>query len=685
MSSKYLSCFFIIAIIFMVGCSKPSPVVSDIPESAPALGPIEALSAFSNSMNQLWMSGTMYIKPEIGEGEVIINRGADWNYNITSFLAGACPGGCFRFRIVNIVGTVLEIELTLINPTSLQAYDVRLIYENLYGKKLLNPSSYTDIFKILHVRPFTAFAIEYPDRAFPVGPGATDHETIFIDFPPGSQAAVNFIIAASYPLNTGDPFEINEMRQDGILTPSGGSAELSCMVEDHQQDILSVVIDTSLLTGQGELMIPDPTIPGLQTLTITNSEHAPVGTYSCLIRAKSPNQQDVSTYNYLIAEVTQGIQWEPIEVVHLSPDNWYSVYPDIAFDSQGYAHIIWMEVQNTGYMLWNENIWYSNNKSGDWSAPVELSDAFQNDNDYIVSPPAIAINNQDKICAVWPQCLYNGDRSKLWFNYFDGTSWNGQTQMFDLYMVEVQPALCSDDQFFYLAFRHGGRNGHIMFSRMTPPTLSWIEPVIVNDPIDMDLDLQMDGRREIVAACRGGIFITWLMWDINPEGIWRIMRDESWDGGTTWGPDTSDICDENLHVWQPSIAMDEGGRLYEVWQLDEPDMEKGEIRWDKYDAGSWGTDEILYSHRGAYFPSISVMSNGFQNVCFCDLKLFPSPLYYINSADGINWTDPFQVSPDEGECESPSIDTWQLSRVGITWKQHLETYSNDILYREANF
>jgi hypothetical protein len=80
-------------------------------------------------------------------------------------------------------------------------------------------------------------------------------------------------------------------------------------------------------------------------------------------------------------------------------------------------------------MLWNENIWYSNNKSGDWSAPVELSDAFQNDNDYIVSPSAIAINNQDKICAVWPQCLYNGDRSKLWFNYFDGTSWNGQTQM----------------------------------------------------------------------------------------------------------------------------------------------------------------------------------------------------------------------------------------------------------------
>jgi hypothetical protein len=636
-------------------------------------------------MNNIWMSGTMLLNSEIGEGEVILERESDWNFNITSFLATACPGGCFSFRIVGIVGTVLEIELTLVNPTSIQVYDVRLIYENLYGKKILNQTSYTDLFKPLHIRPFTAFATEYPNRAFPVGPGGIDHETIFIDFPPGAQAAVNFIIVASFPLNTAEPYEIHHMEQEGTLTPSGGSATISCIVEDHQHDITLVAVDTTPVTGGITILNPDSQTPGRFFDEITNSEGAPIGTYTCIIKAESQNQQNASTYNYIDIVVSQETQWGPIKVVHLSPDNWYSVYPDIGFDSDGYAHIIWMEVANTGYMTWNENIWYSNNIAGDFSSPIELSDAFQNDNDYITSPPAIAINNQDQICVIWDQCMFNGDRAKLWWNYFDGSDWMGQKQMFDLTLNEVQPALCSDDAFFYLAFRHGGLNGDIRFSRYTPGG-SWLDPpVIVNDPIDSIYDLQMDGRREIVAASRGGIFITWLMSNVNPDGIWTIRYDQSWDGGTTWGPDYATICDEYLHVWQPSIAMDASGRLYEVWQLDEPDLEQGEIRWDKYESGSWGIDQILYSHRGAYFPSISVMPNGFQNVCFCDLKLFPSPLYYINSEDGVSWSDPFQVSPDEGETESPSIASWEHSRVGITWKQHLDSYSNDILYREANF
>ena len=37
-------------------------------------------------------------------------------------------------------------------------------------------------------------------------------------------------------------------------------------------------------------------------------------------------------------------------------------------------------------------------------------------------------------------------------SFYDGTDWSGQTQMFDLYSMEVQPQLCSADHFFYLAF-----------------------------------------------------------------------------------------------------------------------------------------------------------------------------------------------------------------------------------------
>ena len=678
MSTKAFLLLFILVMV-VTGCSRTSPIEPGPSIDTPANGPINAIKGFTDSINQIWMTGTMIIKPEIGEGQVIYNRNAEYNYDITSFLAGGCPGGCFTFKIVGIQGTVLEVELKLENPTSLQAYDVRLIYEKLYGKKVLNPSSYTDLFKLMNVRPFTAFATESPTRAFPTGPGGIDTETLFIDFPPGSQAAVNYKIVASYPSNTGDPYEIRDMNQQGPLTPSGGLAMLGVKVLDHQGDITRVRIDTTKFTGGISEMLPDPQIPGQYYVDITNSEHAPVGSYNCIIMAESPNKQNVSTYNYMTVTVSSGLTWGDVQPVHFSPPDWYSVDPDVAFDSQGHAHIAWTEVNHTGYMEWNENIWYSNNISGEWSTPIELSDLFQNTNDYIVSPCAIAINNADRICVVWTQCLFNGDRAKLWWNFYNGSSWSGQQQMFNLTLNEVQPQLTSDDQFFYLAFRMGGQSGNIMFSGYS---IKWSDPVPVNDPIDMVYELQLNGKEAITAASRGGIFITWLFYDMNPDGIWVVMNDQSWDGGTTWGPDKIDICDERINQDAPSIAMGNSGTVYALWLAGNYDQ----IRWDKYEFSLWGTDKILFKQHGATFPAFSVMPDSHQNVCYIDAKALPySLLYFIESADGETWSDPFQVSPNDGESEAPSVATQGTGKVGVTWKQHLGIYTNDILYREANY
>jgi hypothetical protein len=672
------TCFFLLILLTMIfmGCSTSNPVLPgrNQPQSDDT---VQAVTDLTGDLYQIWMKGTMVIDPSTPDGIVLIDRLSDWNVNITGLLASACPGGCFRFRILDIVGTVLEIELTLENPTNIQVYDVRLIYENTYGKTVVNPDSYTNMFKPLIIRPFTGFAKQNIDRAFPVGPGAIDTETLFLDFPSSAPANVDYIIVASLPDQTGDPFEINTMVQDGELIPTGGLSEISVYALDHQDDVTSVTVDTSALTGGITNLVPDSIIQYRWIAEITNSEGAPAGSYPCLVTAVSPNQQNVTTYHYFEIAVTSTFEWGSIEEVHLSPEGWYSIDPDLAYDSEGYAHICWTEVENVGYMEWTENIWYSNNTAGYWSAPYEVSDAFQNVNDYIVSPSVIAINNQDKICIIWTQELFNGDRPKLWWNLYDGANWMGQTQMFDLTNQEVMPQLCSSDHFLYLAFRHGYQSPELMFSKWD--TTKWTAPVCVNDPIDMVFEIEMSGKSSITAASRGGLFITWTFFDMNPDGKWRVQYDESWDGGVTWGPDMTTICDDpTLPMWDPSIAMDGGGNLYELWRIG-----YDQIRWDKNTHGGWGTDKILYGKNGGIYPAFDVMPGGYQHVCYINSKAFPViPLLYIESQDGELWSNPMQISPDEGECEMPSVKVWGGSKVGVTWKQHLEHYSNDILFRE---
>jgi hypothetical protein len=231
-------------------------------------------------------------------------RQSDFVYDITGFLPDKCPGGCFRFAIISIVDTVFEIELTLENPIAIQAYDLRVVYLDTFNKTVLNPDSYTDFMgtPINGIFPFTAFMKESPERAFPIGPGAIDTETLFLDFPSGLSSLVSYAITASLPSNAGEPYEIGGMSQSGMLTPSGGSATISCSVDDHQDDVSSVFLDAILFTGTPVEMLPVGS--SVFEVEISNTEGAPIGAYNQLMMALSPNAQNISTYNYVEISVS---------------------------------------------------------------------------------------------------------------------------------------------------------------------------------------------------------------------------------------------------------------------------------------------------------------------------------------------------------------------------------------------
>ncbi len=293
--------FLLAAIVSLIiaGCSSSSKLPTQ--PNSPDLPQAE----YSTPETDVLYSGTFEIDLET-QTISTTDRQSDTVYDITWLLPDKCPGGCFRFAIVDIVGSVLEIELTLENPLAIQAYDLRVEYLNLYGKVVINPDSYTDFLgsQIWNIHPFTAFAKEIPDRAFPLGPGGIDTETLFLDCPPGSGAYVNYAITAHLPDQTPEPYEISDMSQTGELTPDGGSAIIRCRVDDHQDDISTVNLNAIPFTGAPVEMLPDVTAPGYYEVEISNTEGAPVGDYIQMIMAQSPNPQNISTYNYVQISVT---------------------------------------------------------------------------------------------------------------------------------------------------------------------------------------------------------------------------------------------------------------------------------------------------------------------------------------------------------------------------------------------
>lgn len=260
-----------------------------------------------NSNSEILFQGSFEIDLE-NQQIIQIERQTDTVYNITGFLPNKCPGGCFRFRIIGIIGTVLEIELTIENPLTIQVYDVRIQYLDTFGKTVLNPDSYSDFLgaQVTQIYPFTAFMKETEDRAFPVGPVGIDTETLYLDFPPGSQASVNYAITASFPGQTREPFQISDMAQTGTLTPSGGSATISCRVQDHQMDISRVILDSRPITGGYSFMVAQPGNPEIYEKVISNTMGAPEGTYNQLMMAQSSNPQTINTYNFVELTVQQG-------------------------------------------------------------------------------------------------------------------------------------------------------------------------------------------------------------------------------------------------------------------------------------------------------------------------------------------------------------------------------------------
>jgi hypothetical protein len=154
--------------------------------------------------------------------------------------------------------------MELYNPTTIAAYDVRIIVTALpYNEtaqqywKIMNPDSYTPSYESdplwdeenQWINPFIAFEKEDPDRKFQPdpdgsGPGVyMDKEQLILYIPQGSgSGAITLIWDVNYPDQCKDPYEISRFSQSGDL-PVGNDTStvyVECIVADWQEDIMDV-------------------------------------------------------------------------------------------------------------------------------------------------------------------------------------------------------------------------------------------------------------------------------------------------------------------------------------------------------------------------------------------------------------------------------------------------------------
>ncbi|MCD6218637.1 hypothetical protein J7L05_12400 [bacterium] len=313
----------VVLALIVAGCSGGGNVpITPQPDSTP-----EQIADANNHELAILASGTMNLEDGTIEAS---EHSASAYMDVTGFV-----GSNFSFTIDNFIPPdILEITLKINNVSPYTVYDACIVFENLYGKKVLNPDSYMDIFGPWDLDPFIAFRKEDPNRVFPLG---IDTEPLEIQYS-GGNTLVDYFIIADLAGNTGGVLALTDWNVAGQLTPDGGNATIEVTALDHQENVTGVYADTSALTGANTtfLATADPLV---WTADITNSELAPEGTYIIPTMAVSPSTPAYQTYKFFELEVVDVGEARLITVEFYEKpvdDVWF----DVGVEPQGFVYVV---------------------------------------------------------------------------------------------------------------------------------------------------------------------------------------------------------------------------------------------------------------------------------------------------------------------------------------------------------
>lgn len=418
----YTLCLIIAISAMLAGCSFRGGSPIDPPtKDAP---PVNISQESLGTSVEVLTSGTMNL--ETG-GIEFHTRNLSPYWNITSLIAPY-----FSYQITGYNPPIVNVKLKLTNPSTITGYDVAIVFENLYGKTVMNADGYIDIFGPYDIDPLIYFRKGYPyDQVFP--PATTDYQILNLYYPGGSPL-VDFFIIAHIGGHTGGVVNYQSKYFTGRLFPDGGKAILGVNLNDYQMDATFVAADTRVLTG-GYTFFTNVAYNHWNA-QITNSQNAPAGLYTITIMATSPSDPSYNTYDYIDVQVYQP-----------GTDPTYFQEPNFNI------------TENTGTLN-----------------PYTFSSGQHN----------IFIEGEDAFLTFWAESTTEGavyfSRSKN-----KGTSWSNAKAITSEAngAKEINPSLASYKDHILIAYQSNyGGNNNIRLMRSTNQGTNWDEYVVTSSPIE---------------------------------------------------------------------------------------------------------------------------------------------------------------------------------------------------------
>ena len=308
--TKTCAVLVLMMLIVLTGCSKRAsdPATPDLKNGGTSL----AEQNIQTNDAGRFLLGVYDLKLDSSSMAISIkpSRTVAGHLNVTSYLFPPSCTDCVKYKIVayHRSSKVLSVDLTLKNPTSLIAYDVRgIVYTtNAMLTPLRNADGWTSLYDItggntLGINPFKAFCTDITKRKL-VGFASS---TANFQFNFSGPITIQLAFDASYPGNCAEPYQIRYFK---MLSPMANSVEAEADVEvevkDWQNDITKV-----------EMWAPDLDNGSLFTLhklthywnenlwgtTLFNNRGAVPDKYTGLIKATSSG---LVLYNYVTYQVS---------------------------------------------------------------------------------------------------------------------------------------------------------------------------------------------------------------------------------------------------------------------------------------------------------------------------------------------------------------------------------------------
>ena len=330
----------------LVGCSggsgnpsSPNPVTQN-------QIPIEAEDYAPNHIP--WGFWTITIDEDSQSIEIIPDRTTEIHFNVVGALLPPKCADCITISVNSYYPStkILDVDVTLKNPTQLDGRDVRgILYTDDLGRVITNPDDWTGLWDIAggeEINPFRAFAKEEPSRVFAAGESHTENFIIQMTH----WGPIHFAVDASWPESCEEPFEIGELTQDYFPSNPGYFATLSVAVHDWLDDTDEVTILIPEITGADPIAFTN-VIDDTWTSEITNVMGAQPGNYEGIISASSKLDGTLALFDKVTVKL--GEPHPDLDIQNLTPE-WLNFTP---YSLAMYGGYLYSRGDDNGIHVWD--------------------------------------------------------------------------------------------------------------------------------------------------------------------------------------------------------------------------------------------------------------------------------------------------------------------------------------------